>query len=147
MAHKNFTNADRLIFWSFGSLPLYNPQYFMDPVHSRYSYWPWLGHKLYWLWVSMFIPYGIYSLLFELGRSRVYVPWTVFSFHKMHFKLSYAKILILFTPEPSQSLAEAVYVVYIYILIARLIGPTWGPPGADRTQVGPMLAQWTLLSG
>ena len=25
-------------------------------------------------------------------------------------------------------------------LIARLVGPTWGPPGADRTQVGPMLA-------
>ena len=26
------------------------------------------------------------------------------------------------------------------------MGPTWGPSGADRTQVGPMLAQWTLLS-
>ena len=25
--------------------------------------------------------------------------------------------------------------------------PTWGPSGADRTQVGPMLAPWTLLSG
>ena len=25
-------------------------------------------------------------------------------------------------------------------LIARFIGPTWGPYGADRTQVGPMLA-------
>ena len=32
-------------------------------------------------------------------------------------------------------------------LIARCMGPTWGPPGADRTQVGPMLALWTLLSG
>ena len=27
------------------------------------------------------------------------------------------------------------------------MGPTWGPPGADRTQVGPMLDPWTLLSG
>ena len=27
------------------------------------------------------------------------------------------------------------------------MGPTWDPPGADRTQVGPMLAPWTLLSG
>ena len=26
-------------------------------------------------------------------------------------------------------------------------GPTWGPSGADSTQVGPMLAPWTLLSG
>ena len=25
--------------------------------------------------------------------------------------------------------------------------PTWGSSGADRTQVGPMLAPWTLLSG
>ena len=32
-------------------------------------------------------------------------------------------------------------------LIARFVGPTWGPSVADRTQVGPMLAPWTLLSG
>ena len=31
--------------------------------------------------------------------------------------------------------------------IARFMGPTWSPSGADRTQVGPMLAPWTLLSG
>ena len=34
-----------------------------------------------------------------------------------------------------------------HTLIARFMGPTWGPSGADRTQVGPMLAPWTLLSG
>ena len=28
----------------------------------------------------------------------------------------------------------------IHTLIARFMGPTWGPSGADRTQVGPMLA-------
>ena len=32
-------------------------------------------------------------------------------------------------------------------LIARFMGPTWGLPGADRTQVAPMLATWTLLAG
>ena len=32
-------------------------------------------------------------------------------------------------------------------LIANIKGPTWGPSGADKTQVGPMLAPWTLLSG
>ena len=32
-------------------------------------------------------------------------------------------------------------------LIARFMGPTWGPCGADRTQVGPMFTPWTLLSG
>ena len=32
-------------------------------------------------------------------------------------------------------------------LIARFMGPAWGPPGAVRTQGGPMLATRTLLSG
>ena len=32
-------------------------------------------------------------------------------------------------------------------LIARFVGPTWGPSRADRTQVGSMLTPWTLLSG
>ena len=35
----------------------------------------------------------------------------------------------------------------ITALIARFMGTTWGPPGADRSQVGPMLAPSTLLSG
>ena len=30
--------------------------------------------------------------------------------------------------------------------IARFMGPTWSPSRADRTQVGPMLAPWILLS-
>ena len=32
-------------------------------------------------------------------------------------------------------------------LIAKFMGLTWDPPGADRTQVGPMVAPWILLSG
>ena len=28
---------------------------------------------------------------------------------------------------------------------ARFMGPTWGPSGADRIQVGPTLAPWILL--
>ena len=32
---------------------------------------------------------------------------------------------------------------YTYTQITRFMGPTWGPPGADRT----MLATWTLLYG
>ena len=30
--------------------------------------------------------------------------------------------------------------------MAWSMGPTWGPTGADRTQVGSMLAPWTFLS-
>ena len=32
-------------------------------------------------------------------------------------------------------------------LIARFMEATWGPSGAGGTQVGPMLAPWTFLSG
>ena len=32
-------------------------------------------------------------------------------------------------------------------LIARFMGSTWGPSGTDRTQLGPILAPWTLLYG
>ena len=31
--------------------------------------------------------------------------------------------------------------------VTRFMGPTWGPSGTDRTQVGPILAPRTLLSG
>ena len=31
--------------------------------------------------------------------------------------------------------------------IARFMGPTWGPPGSCRPQMGPILAPWTLLWG
>ena len=30
--------------------------------------------------------------------------------------------------------------------IAKFMGPTWGPPGSCRPQLGPMLDPWTLLS-
>ena len=35
----------------------------------------------------------------------------------------------------------------IHTQIAKFMGPTWGPPGSCRPQMGPMLAPWTLLSG
>ena len=31
--------------------------------------------------------------------------------------------------------------------LAKFLWPTWGTPGSCRTQMGPMLAPWTLLSG
>ena len=35
----------------------------------------------------------------------------------------------------------------IHTQVTRFMGPTWGPPGSCRPQMGPMLAPWTLLSG
>ena len=37
--------------------------------------------------------------------------------------------------------------LYMSYQIAKFMGPTWGPSGADRTQMGPIFASWTLLSG
>ena len=37
--------------------------------------------------------------------------------------------------------------IFLRAQIAKSMGPTWGPPGSCRPQMGPMLAQWTLLSG
>ena len=35
----------------------------------------------------------------------------------------------------------------VYSQITKFMGPTWGPPGSCRPQMGPMLAPWTLLAG
>ena len=43
--------------------------------------------------------------------------------------------------------SEQPFVGCMATLIARFMGPTWSPSGAGRTQVGPMLAPWILLSG
>ena len=45
------------------------------------------------------------------------------------------------------TLSLGLWLVRSIALIAMFMGPTWGPSGADRTQVSPMLAPWTLLSG
>ena len=41
---------------------------------------------------------------------------------------------------------DTIFIHMATSLIARSMGPTWGPSRADRIQVGPMLAPWTLLS-
>ena len=50
-------------------------------------------------------------------------------------------------PQSTVSYIHWIVTLPIVPLIARFMGPTWGPSAADRTQVGPMLAPWTLLSG
>ena len=45
------------------------------------------------------------------------------------------------------SLSSAIGPVELLTQIVRFMGPTWGPPGSCRPQMGPMLAPWTLLSG
>ena len=35
----------------------------------------------------------------------------------------------------------------VHTKIAKIMGPTWGPPGSYLPQMGPMINPWTLLSG
>ena len=50
--------------------------------------------------------------------------------------------------KPDKTPAAETVCKYIFLevtKIAKFMGPTWGPSGADRTQVGPMLAPWTFV--
>ena len=93
------------------------------------------------------------------GSSRAsscYCWFPVYSSSAMSLFSSFLVLLLILveTANPTASSVPIIgqcsskqKIVIVYSLIARLMGPTWGPSGADRTQVGPMLAPWTLLSG
>ena len=51
------------------------------------------------------------------------------------------------SPWNGHSIPSIALCCQITALIARFMGPTWVPSGADRTQVGLMLAPWNLPSG
>ena len=124
-----------------------------------------------WLW------WQITLAMFLLGDRELYIniKKICLGFHICSHLLKVLRILIWFTifrnvcefslyssvqpvrPEcchhciyscPSSLWCKAIFRLNAdYTLIARFMGPTWGPSGANRTQVGPMLAPWTLLSG
>ena len=45
------------------------------------------------------------------------------------------------------NLQLCMHIVLLATQIARFVGPTWGPPGSCRPQMGLMLTPWTLLYG
>ena len=65
----------------------------------------------------------------------------------MSFTIILYKIDCVMAPHSMTKQQQLFYLDMIYAPIARFMGPTWGPSAADRTQVGPMLSPWTLLSG
>ena len=83
--------------------------------------------------------------------SEISIEINTFSFKKMRLKVSSAKwrpfCLGLNVLSAMSSSINTNDPIANTSLIARFMGPAWGPSGADRTQVGPMLAPWTLLSG
>ena len=67
----------------------------------------------------------------------------IYSFNWVIFTRHFSPQIVLFMQV--QIFCTAMF--HRVTLIVRFMGPIWGPSGADRTQVGPMLAPWTLLSG
>ena len=58
-----------------------------------------------------------------------------------------SRICGLHVPHATCTSAGCTMICPLIFLIARSMGPTWGPSGADRSQVGPMMATWTLQTG
>ena len=52
--------------------------------------------------------------------------------------------MLVFRPDASSELSHSLAATSF---IARIMGPIWSPYGADRTQVGPMLAPWICYLG
>ena len=48
---------------------------------------------------------------------------------------------------PKLYISVRLYCGFSNMIIAMFMGPTWGPPGSCRPQMGPMLTPWTWLSG
>ena len=65
----------------------------------------------------------------------------------IHQTIKLKQVIINPLEVPETYPASKFLTLQILALIARCVGPTWGPSGADRTQVGPMLAPWTLHLG
>ena len=77
--------------------------------------------------------------------SEISIKILTFSFTKMRLKVSSAKWRPFCLGLNVLSVGQICVGVqhfgwWMTPLIARFMGPTWGPSGADRTQVGPMLA-------
>ena len=79
---------------------------------------------------------------------RVFVTGTLYC----HMSYSIDAVCALsywrdYYPYPHRNNPRQPPVPLVSSLIASFMGSTWGPAGADRTQVGPMWATWKLLSG
>ena len=61
---------------------------------------------------------------------------------------NFCHFIILWVHSCLEKDSKSGWLMELTSLIARFMGPTWGPSGADRPQVGPMLAphQWVHFS-
>ena len=92
------------------------------------------------LFVSRYISQNWY-----IFRTHLYITQGWFKASNERSRYTVKESLIGWAQIRNQSCHSTLHVTLTRI--ARFMGPTWDPSGSDRTQVGPMLAPWTLLSG
>ena len=79
-------------------------------------------------------------LLWSTPRTLLFIKWSWVPMVLAGFDPYWIK-------QPASMENSEMVSIWNSTLITRFMGPSWGPSGADRTHMGPMLAPWTLLSG
>ena len=74
------------------------------------------------------------------GYNIIYSAWC-------HWSVIHASLHRMLPNQPTPPLVMKTQITFATSLDSKFMGPTWGPPGADRTKVGPMWATWTFLTG
>ena len=80
----------------------------------------------------------IYNCCIRIPMSKFRTPWSLQQSHALVNYMLNGKIL---------SVPGAFVQFNTHVQIAKIMGPTWGPPGSYRPQVGPMQVPWIFLSG
>ena len=93
------------------------------------------------------IAWGQHFFIVPISQQSMYImPVHSLQYPCVDVSQGYAEFLCKAFRQNNQHVLS-VTLFRIYICFPDSMGPTWGPSGADRTQVGPILAPWTLLSG
>ena len=90
---------------------------------------------------------AINSISNHIASSAPPLPWLQHVFCQVSMMQKFLIIVENLLVSYALILTDTENCLQMTSLTARFMGPTWGPSGARRTQVGPMLASWSLLSG
>ena len=110
-------------------------------IGSDYGLWPGQCQVLIWTNAGILLIGPI-----KINSSEILFKIQTFLFKKNHLNVSSAK----WRPFCLSLNELIIFLLTSFITmpqIAKFMGPTRGPPGSCRPQMGPMLAPWTLLSG
>ena len=132
----------------------------------NHMYWIQGKHRSSWVWVFLWlsvsfklifiVPFDLYSIsIFFNSQGRVPLAGNSLRAEKSHWQIQKVTLAGLKSHTRAKMSHWGVIITYtcpichanLVNLIARFMGPAWGPPGYDMIQVGLMLAPWTLLSG